>query len=86
VNAWTAAFQRAQFPGMTIKRSGANVRVYMAVRPNEIPRPETTLAQARNSNNQRLSAEDDREGEAFGVFRLGFGGVEHDAQIVGGDN
>jgi hypothetical protein len=39
-----------------------------------------------DSVDQRLCAENNREGEALGVFRRGFGGVDHDAQIVGGDD
>jgi hypothetical protein len=31
-----------------------------------------------------LCAENGREGEALGVFGLGFGGEDHDPQIVGG--
>ena len=71
---------------MTIRRSGADVSVYVAVRQGEILRAETTLAQPENSVDQRLCAENDREGKAFGVFGFGFGGIDHDAQIVGGDD
>jgi hypothetical protein len=35
---------------------------------------------------ERLCAENDREGEAVGVFGLGFGGVDHDAEVGGGDD
>jgi len=64
---------------MTSKRSAANACVYVAVHPSEIQRAETTLAQSKNLVDQRLCAEDDREGEALGVFCLGFGRVDHDA-------
>src|ERR1700738_3713807 len=40
----------------------------------------------RNLVDQRLCAENDREAEALGVFGLGFGGVDRDAKIVGGDD
>jgi hypothetical protein len=33
-----------------------------------------------------LGSENDREAESFGVFRVGFGGVDHDAEVVAGDD
>ena len=35
---------------------------------------------------ERLCAEHDCEGEALGVFGLGLGGVDHDPEVVGGDD
>jgi hypothetical protein len=35
---------------------------------------------------ERLRADNDRQSEAFGVVGLGFGGVNHDPEIVGGDD
>ena len=39
-----------------------------------------------NLVDQRLRAENDRQSEARGVFGLGFGGVNHDPEIVGGND
>src|ERR1700737_3248999 len=82
----TSRQDRRPLSAGAIRHGGANVRVYVAVHPNEIPRAETTLAQAKNSVDQRLRAEHYREGETLGVARVGFGGVNHNAQIVGGDD
>ena len=35
---------------------------------------------------ERLCAEDDGECEPFGVLGAGFGGVDHDPQVVAGDD
>src|SRR5277367_7078781 len=40
----------------------------------------------QNLVDQRLRAENDGEGEALGVFGVGLGGVDHDAQVVGRDD
>ncbi len=72
---------------MTIGRSGADLRMYVAVPASEIGRAETTLISVPcRSVDQRLRPENDREREALGVLRLGFGGIDHDAQVVGRDD
>jgi hypothetical protein len=55
---------------MTIRRSGADLCMYVAVPASEIGRAETTLISVPcPSVDQRLRPENDREREALGVLR-----------------
>jgi hypothetical protein len=63
---------QTEYRGRRIERGGA-------------PWPKVMRIQA-DLVDERLCAEHDREGEALGVFGVRFGGVDRDAEVVGGDD
>jgi hypothetical protein len=64
-NAQIAAFKPGHASWMTVKRSGADVRVYMAGRPGEITRDETILAAV--SSSPTVPSINDRKGPRLGL-------------------
>jgi hypothetical protein len=83
----TALDARQDSAAILVSLSGASIRFSLAELKGEQVDPGVLYSSpGRDLVDQQLCAENCCKGEALGIFGPGFGGEDHDPQVIGGDD